>query len=47
MTETLQQLNSRFQPDVNMIKKKIESLIDREYIERGTNPDKPSYIYLA
>lgn len=47
MTETLQQLSSRFQPDVNMIKKKIESLIDREYLERGANPDKPSYVYLA
>lgn len=47
MTETIQQLTSRFQPDINMIKKKIEALIDREYIERGTNPNKPSYTYLA
>lgn len=47
MTETLGQLSSRFQPDVNMIKKKIEALIDREYLERGPNPEKPSYIYLA
>ncbi|KAK7888012.1 hypothetical protein LTR67_009407 [Exophiala xenobiotica] len=47
MTETLAQLSSRFQPDVNMIKKKIESLIDREYLERGPDPAKPSYVYLA
>jgi cullin 3 len=47
MTETLQQLSARFQPDVNMVKKKIEALIDREYLERGTNPAKPSYTYLA
>jgi cullin 3 len=47
MTETLQQLSSRFQPDVNMVKKKIEALIDREYLERGLDPGKPSYTYLA
>lgn len=47
MTETLQQLSTRFQPDVNMVKKKIESLIDREYLERGPDPARPSYIYLA
>jgi cullin 3 len=47
MTETLQQLSSRFQPDVNMVKKRIEALIDREYLERGPNANKPSYKYLA
>ncbi|KAJ4527683.1 hypothetical protein HRR83_000436 [Exophiala dermatitidis] len=47
MTETLQQLSARFQPDVNMIKKKIEALIEREYLERGPDPAKPSYNYLA
>lgn len=47
MSETIQQLSARFQPDVNMIKKKIEALIDREYLERGTDPAKPSYNYLA
>ena len=47
MTETLQQLSSRFQPDVNMVKKKIEALIDREYLERGADPEKPTYNYLA
>ncbi|EXJ82661.1 Cullin 3 [Capronia epimyces CBS 606.96] len=47
MSETLQQLSARFLPDVNMIKKKIEALIDREYLERGPDPAKPSYQYLA
>jgi len=47
MTETIQQLTSRFQPDINMIKKRIEALIDREYIKRGDNPNKPSYIYCS
>ncbi|RMZ83176.1 hypothetical protein DV738_g1402, partial [Chaetothyriales sp. CBS 135597] len=47
MSETLQQLSARFQPDVSMIKRKIEALIDREYLERGPDEDKPSYNYLA
>ncbi|KIW10830.1 hypothetical protein PV08_10129 [Exophiala spinifera] len=47
MTETLAQLSARFKPDVNMIKKRIESLMDREFLERGPDPTQPSYVYMA
>lgn len=47
MTEVLTQLASRFVPDVNMVKKRIESLIDREYLERITDSDPPAYGYIA
>lgn len=47
MTETLTQMSARFQPDVNMIKKKIEALIEKEYLERGADPATPTYNYLA
>lgn len=46
MTETLSQLAVRFVPDVNMIKRRIESLIDREYLER-VGEDPPTYGYVA
>lgn len=46
ITETLAMLASRFVPDVAMIKKRIESLIDREYLERLSN-DPPTYGYVA
>lgn len=46
MTETLSQLSARFVPDVNMIKRRIESLIDREYLER-VSEDPPTYGYVA
>ena len=46
MTEVLSQLSSRFVPDVNMVKKRIESLIDREYLER-VSEEPPSYGYVA
>ena len=47
LTETITVLNSQFKPDVNMIKKRIESLIEREYLERMENAPVPSYRYLA
>jgi len=47
LTETLQQLAAQFKPDVNMIKKRIESLIEREYLERVEEAPVPSYRYLA
>jgi len=47
VTETLTQLAAQFKPDVNMIKKRIESLIEREYLERIEDAAVPSYRYLA
>ncbi|KAJ5302007.1 hypothetical protein PENANT_c050G05996 [Penicillium antarcticum] len=46
MTEVISQLNSRFVPDVHMIKRRIESLIDREYLER-ISEEPPTYGYIA
>lgn len=34
--EVVEQLRKMFQPDPRMIKKQVESLIDREYLERDT-----------
>ncbi|KAL8757785.1 MAG: hypothetical protein Q9184_004123 [Pyrenodesmia sp. 2 TL-2023] len=47
ITEVIQQLTARFSPDVNLLKKKIESLIEREYLERVGDIDKPAYRYMA
>jgi cullin 3 len=47
VNEALILLIPRFKPDTGMIKKRIESLIDREYLERGSDPQTPSYTYLA
>jgi cullin 3 len=47
MSEIITQLLPRFKPDINMVKKRIESLIEREYIERIEGASIPSYRYLA
>ncbi|KAK0338175.1 hypothetical protein LTR02_001859 [Friedmanniomyces endolithicus] len=47
LTETITQLTHQFRPDVNMIKKRVESLIEREYLERVEEAPVPSYRYLA
>jgi len=47
LTETITQLTHQFRPDVNMIKKRVESLIEREYLERIEEAPVPSYRYLA
>ncbi|KAK5138043.1 hypothetical protein LTR08_005840 [Meristemomyces frigidus] len=47
LTETISQLSAQFKPDVNMIKKRIESLIEREYLERIEEAPVASYRYLA
>ncbi|KAL8945736.1 MAG: hypothetical protein Q9222_007768, partial [Ikaeria aurantiellina] len=47
ITEVIQQLSARFSPDINLLKKKIESLIEREYLERVGDIDRPAYRYMA
>jgi cullin 3 len=44
--EVTKQLSSRFRPNPLIIKKRIESLIEREYLERSST-DRKSYNYLA
>ncbi|CDH58031.1 cullin-domain-containing protein [Lichtheimia corymbifera JMRC:FSU:9682] len=44
--EVTKQLSSRFLPSPLMIKKRVEALIDREYLERSSE-DRRSYRYLA
>merc|ERR1711974_224606 len=46
VTEVVEQLNKRFQPSPVVIKKRIEGLIEREYINRADH-DRKIYIYLA
>lgn len=45
--ETIGQLAAQFKPEVTMIKKRIESLIEREYLERIEGAKVDSYRYLA
>ncbi|WPH00572.1 Cullin-domain-containing protein [Acrodontium crateriforme] len=47
LSETISIVSAQFIPDVNMIKKRIESLIEREYLERLEDAPVPSYRYLA
>jgi cullin 3 len=46
VAEVTRQLTSRFRPNPLTIKKRIESLIEREYLERSTT-DRKVYNYLA
>ncbi|KAI1000579.1 Cullin-3 [Podosphaera aphanis] len=47
VSEVIGQLSSRFKPDINLMKRRIESLIEREYLERIENASLPSYSYVA
>ncbi|KAI1134944.1 putative cullulin 3 [Hypoxylon sp. FL0543] len=48
ITETIQVLASRFKPDVSLIKRRIEALIGRDYLERSELADgSPAYQYVA
>ncbi|KAF8250747.1 Cullin-domain-containing protein [Wilcoxina mikolae CBS 423.85] len=44
--EVVEQLKSRFSPDMGSVKKRIESLIEREYLER-VEGSRETYKYLA
>eukprot|EP00027_Filamoeba_sp_ATCC50430_P010543 CAMPEP_0168562902 /NCGR_PEP_ID=MMETSP0413-20121227/12379_1 /TAXON_ID=136452 /ORGANISM="Filamoeba nolandi, Strain NC-AS-23-1" /LENGTH=717 /DNA_ID=CAMNT_0008594377 /DNA_START=100 /DNA_END=2253 /DNA_ORIENTATION=+ len=46
ISEVTKQLSSRFMPNPMIIKKRIESLIEREYLERSKT-DRKMYSYLA
>ncbi|KAH7364691.1 Cullin [Rhexocercosporidium sp. MPI-PUGE-AT-0058] len=46
-SEVIAQLAQRFNPNMNMMKKRIESLIEREYLERVEDAPVPTYKYLA
>lgn len=47
VAETIGQLKQAFRPDVPMIKGRIESLIERDYLERVEGAVPPAYRYLA
>jgi hypothetical protein len=46
VAEAMQQLQARFKPQPSMIKKRIESLIESEYLERNED-DRALYNYMA
>ena len=46
VSQVVEQLASRFQPSPVIIKKRIEGLIEREYIKRADS-DRKMYVYLA
>ncbi|KIN04667.1 hypothetical protein OIDMADRAFT_142515 [Oidiodendron maius Zn] len=46
-TEVIAQLSQRFRPDINMVKRRVESLIEREYLARVEDAETPTYQYLA
>lgn len=48
VSDVLGQLSARFRPEVSLIKKRIEDLIVREYLERPEDEDGPwMYRYVA
>lgn len=47
VTEVIQQLSSRFAPDITMLKQRIETLIEKEYLERVEDVERAAYRYLA
>ena len=46
MTEVIAQLKHRFQPQIPVIKKAVDTLIDKDYLERDAN-DRNTFSYIA
>merc|ERR1712227_252565 len=46
VTEVVEQLNKRFQPSPLIIKKRIEGLIEREYMKRSDQTERCTFILL-
>ena len=46
ISQVLEQLGSKFKPSVIVVKKRIEALIEREYLERDLK-ERSFYNYLA
>lgn len=44
VSEIVQQLSTRFQPKINVIKQRIEHLIEQEYLERDPK-DRYEFFY--
>lgn len=47
ITEVIHQLKARFKPDITMVKKRIEDLLNREYLERIDGEGPQMYRYLS
>ncbi|KKA29443.1 hypothetical protein TD95_002693 [Thielaviopsis punctulata] len=47
ITEVIKQMAARFNPDVSLVKRRIEDLLARDYIERVEEAETPTYRYLA
>lgn len=47
LVEVIEQVKGRFKPEIPLIKQKIESLIEREYLQREGDVEKPVYQYVA
>lgn len=45
ITEAVNVLTGRFKPDVSMVKKRIEDLLARDYLERVEDSDATQQVY--
>jgi len=47
LTEIISQLANQFKPEVPMVKRQIDDLIGRDYMERVEDAAVPTYRYIA